>query len=300
MLRWVWGIALGAASLTVFDVVEISGSQNRNVTVKGSDTMVILGQRWAELFMERDPSVTIQVTGGGSGTGIAALVNGTTDIAEASRAMKPKEIEAVLSRRGEDVLELPVAVDGVAVYLHENNPVSELSLEQLRLIYIGATTNWRDLGGGDERIIVYGRENNSGTYVYFKERALSGSDYHPIMQTLPGTAAVINAVAHDPQGIGYGGIAYAHGVKHALVSKDDRSPGVAPTLENVLEARYPISRYLYWYLAGAPVGDVLDFASWVLSTEGQSVVATVGYYPLTEAARQRSLEKLGRRETGTQ
>jgi phosphate transport system substrate-binding protein len=291
MLRSVWGIALSVVFLTA---IELVGSQKRSITVKGSDTMVILGQRWAEIFMELDPSVTIQVTGGGSGTGIAALVNGTTDVAEASRAMKPKEIDSVISRRGEEPLELPVAVDGIAVYVHERNRVRELSLEQLRSIYIGAITNWKDVGGSDERIIVYGRENNSGTHVYFKERVLGNSDYHPIMQTLPGTAAVIHAVAQDPQGIGFGGIAYAHGVKHALVSAGEGSSGVAPTLDNVLEARYPISRHLFWYLVGESE-DVGGFAGWVLSPEGQSVVEKIGYYPLAESDRQRSIEKLRRR-----
>jgi phosphate transport system substrate-binding protein len=254
--------------------------------------MVILGQRWAEVFMNTAAGVTIQVTGGGSGTGIAALINGTTDIAEASRAMKPQEIEALRSRRGREALELPVAVDGLAVFVHESNPVEVLTLEDLRMIYIGAVTNWKDVGGNDARIIVYGRENNSGTYVYFKEHVLRDSDYHPIMQTLPGTAAVINAVAHDPQGIGYGGIAYASGVKHALVKEDESSEALAPTLDNVLEGRYPISRFLYWYLAGAPEGDVRRFAAWVLSPEGQAVVENVGYYPLNDSARERSLEKL--------
>lgn len=288
MRRWVMGAILVVCVAASGD----AWAQKRNITVKGSDTMVILGQRWTEVYMSTDSGVTIQVTGGGSGTGIAALVNGTTDVAEASRAMKPQEIAAVRARRGKRALELPVAVDGLAVFVHESNPVEALSLDQLRSIYIGAVTNWKDVGGEDGRIIVYGRENNSGTYVYFKEHVLQGSDYHPIMQTLSGTAAVINAVAHDPQGIGYGGIAYASGVKHALVKKDEHSEAVAPTLANVLEARYPISRFLYWYLAGVPEGELKRFTAWVLSSEGQAVMESIGYYPLSEDARQRSVEKL--------
>lgn len=293
--RRVWGFALiGGLTLGAALLGEDALAQKRNITVKGSDTMVILGQRWAEVYTNLNDGVAIQVTGGGSGTGIAALVNGTTDIAEASRAMKKDEIDAVRDRRGETVLELPVAVDGLAVFVHESNSVNELSLEQLRLIYIGAYTNWKDVGGDDARIIVYGRENNSGTYVYFKEHVLRGSDYHPIMQTLPGTAAVINAVAQDGYGIGYGGIAYASGVKHALVKKDESSVAVAPTLENVLSARYPISRFLFWYLAGEPEGELREFTAWVLSTEGQAVVENIGYYPLSEDARKHSLGTLTR------
>lgn len=266
--------------------------ERRNITVKGSDTMVILGQRWAETYMHENDAVTIQVTGGGSGTGIAALINGTTDIAEASRSMKPAEIASLEKNRGADALELPVAVDGLAVYIHESNPVRELTLGQLRGVYTGAITNWSQLGGADGRIILYGRENNSGTYVYFKEEVLNDADYHPMMQTLPGTAAVINAVAKDPRGIGYGGIAYAKGVKNALVKKDASSPAVEPTMENVLSARYPISRFLYWYLAGKPTGELEAFALWVLSPEGQAVVENIGYYPLSDEDREASLAML--------
>ncbi len=270
-------------------------AQRRNVTVKGSDTLVILGQRWAEVYMQKNRGITIQITGGGSGVGIAALINGTTDVAEASRSVKDKEIAKLKVRQGKDALELPVAVDGLAVYVHQSNPVRELSLEQLRGIYTRAIRNWKQVGGKDERILLYGRENSSGTYVYFKEYVLKKADYYPTVQTLPGTAAVINAVAKDPRGIGYGGIAYAAGVKAIKVKKDAATPGVEPTLENVLAGRYPISRYLYWYMAGQPTGDVKAFAQWVVSKEGQEVVEKVGYYPLNEKDRLASAAKLGSR-----
>ncbi len=268
-------------------------AQRRNVTVKGSDTLVILGQRWAEVFMSKNKGISVQVTGGGSGVGIAALLNGTTDIAESSRPMKEKEIADLKAKRGKVALELPVAVDGLAVYVHATNPVSELTLAQIKAIYTGATKNWKEVGGNDERIILYSRENSSGTYVYFKEHVLENADYYPTAQTLPGTAAVINAVAKDKRGIGYGGIAYGEGVKHLRVKKDANSPGVEPSMENVLAAKYPISRHLYWYLAGQPTGDVKALAEWVVSKEGQEVVEKVGYYPLNEKDRQASATKLG-------
>jgi len=276
-------VLMGAAALA---------AQQRNVTVKGSDTLVILGQRWAEIYMQKNKGVSIQVTGGGSGTGVAALINGTTDIAESSRPMKDKEKADLKAKRGKDTLELPVAVDGLAVYVHESNPVSELTLAQIKAIYTGAVKNWKEVGGKDERIILYSRENNSGTYVYFKEHVLENADYFPTAQTLPGTAAVINAVAKDRRGIGYGGIAYGKGIKHLRVKKDANSPAVEPSMENVLAARYPISRFLYWYLAGQPTGDVKAFAEWVVSKEGQEVVEKVGYYPLNEKDRQASAAKL--------
>jgi phosphate transport system substrate-binding protein len=267
-------------------------AQQTNITVKGSDTMVILGQRWAETYMKKNPKVTIQVTGGGSGTGIAALINGTTHIAESSRPMKPAEKDNVKARQGKDVLELPVAVDGLAVYVHESNPIQELSVAQIRAIYTGAFKNWKEVGGGDARIVLYSRENNSGTYVYFKEHVLENADFFPTAQTLPGTAAVINAVAKDARGIGYGGIAYGKGIKHLRVKADANSPGVEPSMENVLAAKYPISRHLYWYFAGPPAGELRGFVEWVLTAEGQKVVENVGYYPLNANDLKASAAKL--------
>src|SRR6266852_715046 len=270
-------LALGTATLLVTGAVALM-ADGRNITVKGSDTMVILGQRWAEVFMSKNPGLTIQVTGGGSGTGIAALINGTTDICEASRPMKDSEKADAKAKRGKDVLELPVAVDGLAVYVNEANPLTELTLAQIKSIYTGGVKNWKDVGGSDQKIILYSRENNSGTYVYFKEHVLENGDYYPTAQTLPGTAAVINAVAQDLRGIGYG-------IKHLNIKKDANSPAVAPTMENVLAAKYPISRYLYWYVAGQPQGDNRKLVDWVYSNEGQEIVEKVGYYPLNEPYR---------------
>jgi phosphate transport system substrate-binding protein len=278
------GLLLLAAGAALLAGVSRQGlAQGRNITVKGSDTMVILGQRWAEVYMSKNPGVIIQVTGGGSGTGIAALINGTTDIAEASRPMKDAEKEQTKQKRGKDVVEIPVALDGLAVYVNEQNPVAELSLEQLKRIYTGVVKNWKEVGGRDERIILYGRENSSGTYVYFKEHVLENADYYPTTQTLPGTAAVINAVARDTRGIGYGGIAYGKGIKHLRVRKDANSPAIEPSMDNVVSGVYPISRNLYWYLAGQPAGDLKKLVDWVMSKNGQAVVENVGYYPLPES-----------------
>ncbi len=257
-------------------------SQARNISIKGSDTMVLLGQRWAETYMKTNPGVTIQVTGGGSGVGLAALINGTTDIAEASRPMKDSEKQQLMKNRSLSTFELPVALDGLAVYVHEGNPITELTLEQLKKISTGAVKNWKEVGGSDERIILYGRENSSGTYAYFKEHVLENADYYPTTQTLPGTAAVINAVSKDTRGIGYGGIAYLKGVKALKVKKNASTPGVEPTLENVQKNIYPISRFLYWYLAGQPKDQIKKLTDWVLTPEGQGVISEVGYYPLPQ------------------
>jgi phosphate transport system substrate-binding protein len=277
-----------AAMLSLCILASTAGStpvyaQGRNVTIKGSDTLVILGQRWAEIYMKKNPSASIQVTGGGSGVGIAALINGTTDIAESSRPMKDAEKTQLKEKRGLATVELSVALDGLAVYVHESNPVKELTLAQLKRIYTGAAKNWKDLGGKDERILLYGRENSSGTYAYFKEHVLENADYYPTTQTLPGTAAVINAVSKDIRGIGYGGIAYLKGVRAIKVKKDASSQAVEPTLEAVQKNIYPISRFLYWYMAGKPSGEIKKIADWVVTEEGQAVVKDVGYYPLPVA-----------------
>lgn len=246
--------------------------------------MVLLGQRWAEIYMKKNPGSRIQITGGGSGTGIAALINGTTDICESSRPMKDKEKQQVRAKRNADVKEIPVAVDGLAIYLNSTNPVKELTLDQIKGIYIGKISNWKDVGGKDGRIIAYSRENNSGTYAYFKEHVLGNADFHPAIQTLPGTSAVTNAVAKDLKSIGYGGIAYAKGIHHAMIKKDPSSPAVEPSMENVLTAKYPISRHLYWYTVGEPSGEMKKLVEWILGAEGQKLVQEVGYYPLPKPA----------------
>lgn len=250
------------------------------ITIKGSDTMVILGQRWAENYMKATPGVMVQVAGGGSGTGIAALINGTTDIAEASRPMTDEEKRAAEERHGRKVMEIPTALDGVAIYLNASNPVKELTVAQIRDIYTGKVTRWSDVGGRDEPIVLYGRENNSGTYVFMKEHVLANADYAPQTQTLPGTAAVVNAVAKDPKGIGYGGTAYATGIKLAPIQRDPGAPAVLPSLETVRDGSYPLARKLYWYVLADPRPEVQAMIDWVLGPEGQKIVADVGYFPL--------------------
>jgi phosphate transport system substrate-binding protein len=250
------------------------------ITVKGSDTMVILAQRWAERYMQAHKDAVIQVTGGGSGTGISALINGTTDICNASRPMKPSERDKLKSRYGTRGIEIKAALDGLSVYVHESNPIAELSLEQLRKIYTAKITNWKEVGGPDQRIILYGRENSSGTYVYFKDNVLEGDDYSSTMQTLPGTAAVVNAVAHDKNGIGYGGAAYGKGIRELRVKKDASSVGYTPTLVNIKSGNYPISRFLYMYLRNRPSGTTKDYIDWILGDEGQKIVTEVGYFPI--------------------
>jgi len=272
------GVALGGLTAS-------AGS----ITVKGSDTLVILAQKWAEIYMGKNSGVKIQVTGGGSGTGFAALQNQTTDLCNASRKIKAKEIEACMKAfNGKRPTEYKVAVDGLSIYVNANNPVKELSLEQLEGIFTGKIKNWKDVGGSDLPITVCSRENSSGTYEFFKEHVLKGKDFVASAQTMPGTAGVLNAVANDPKAIGYGGAAYGAGAKHLAVKETDSSPAIEPTEETVLSQKYPIWRYLYVYVNPAQdKGEIASYLGWIRGEDGQKIVKDVGYYPLPENLRQK-------------
>jgi phosphate transport system substrate-binding protein len=248
------------------------------LTIKGSDTMVILGQQWAEAFMKKNPSMRVQVTGGGSGTGIAALLNGTTEIAMSSRAIKPAEAQQVQTRHKAEAQQTAVARDGVTFYVHESSPVRALTLEQLRAIYLGDLKNWKEAGGPDAAIVVYSRENSSGTYVFVKDEVLKGEDFTPDALTLPGTAAVVNAVSKEKHGIGFGGAAYGKGIRELAVKVGNDE--VAPSQENIQSGRYPLSRDLFFYTRGAPSGTAKAFMDFALSPEGQAIVTQVGYFPV--------------------
>jgi phosphate transport system substrate-binding protein len=266
-----------ASFLAIFLALPLA-AQAGNITVKGSDTMVILGQRWAEEFMKKNAGTKLQVTGGGSGTGLAALINGTTEIAMSSRPIKEGETEKLRGRFNTVGNEIAVARDGVTFYVHESNPLTSLTQEQLKGIYLGDITNWKEVGGPDAPIVVYSRENSSGTYVFVKDNLLGGDDYTATAQTLPGTAAVVNAVSKEKFGIGYGGAAYAKGIKELKIKKG--SEEIAPSAENIKSGKYPLSRDLYFYLRSKPTGEVKAFIDFVLSPDGQSIVTRVGYFPV--------------------
>jgi len=257
-----------------------------NITVKGSDTLVVLAQKWAEAYMSKHPGTKIQVTGGGTGTGFAALQNKTTDLCNASRKIKPGEQANCIKAFGRRPTEYKVCLDGLSLYVSADNPVKELSLAQLADIFTGKTRNWKEVGGMDAPIVVYSRENSSGTYEFFKEHVLQGKDFAVGAQTMPGTAAVLQAVAKDKNGIGYGGAAYGAGAKHIRVKQDATSPAVEPTEENVLRGAYPISRSLFVYVNPAlDKGEVAQYLAWIRSDEGQKVVKDVGYFPLPKDQR---------------
>lgn len=279
MSKLIFGAAVCLAALS---------ASAKNITAKGSDTLVILAQKWAEVYMGQHPEVKIQVTGGGSGTGFAALLNQTTDLANASRKIKPKEIEGCLKAFGKRPTEYKVALDGLSVYVNADNSLTELTLEQLEKIFTGKVKNWKDVGGADAPITVYSRENSSGTYEFFKENVLKGQDFAASAQTMPGTAALLQAVSKDKGGIGYGGAAYGHGAKALKIKKDASTPAIEPTEENVVKQAYPIWRYLYIYVNPAlDKGEISAYLNWIRSDAGQKLVKDVGYFPLPAMLREK-------------
>lgn len=276
-LTAVAGIAsvLAGASLTA----QAQGA----LSVKGSDTMVNLSQAWAQAYMKAKPGKIVNVTGGGSTTGIAALINGSCEIANASRKMRGSEFNNAKAR-GFVPFETPVARDGLAIIVHPSNPLTKISMEQLKGIYSGAIKNWSQVGGPSGPIITVGRDSSSGTYGFFQDTVIGvGKPYRPDMQTSPSTNTICQTVAQDVNAIGYVGIAYARKfgsrVKVLPVSKGSGAP-VQPTEENVRNGTYPLWRYLYVYTRGKPSGAAKDFIDWIRSPEGQEVVETVGYYKL--------------------
>lgn len=265
------------------------GEQRQLIQNKGSDTLVNVAQSWAETYQTVDPSVVVAVSGGGSGTGIAALINGTVDIANASREIKEEEIE--LARKGgHEPVEHTVGFDALAVYLHADNPIDTLSLEQLATIYGdgGSSTKWTDLGVevpgcSDQSIVVVSRQNNSGTYAYFREIVLNDGDFRLGTRDMHGSKEVVDLVEKTPCAIGYSGLAYATDtVKMACISIATGGPCVSPSEETASDKTYPIARALYMYTDGQPEGAIANYLDWIKSAAGQCIIMKMGYAPATD------------------
>lgn len=250
------------------------------ITVKGSDTMVHLVADWAEAYMAAHPDTEISVNGGGSGTGIKAFINGTTDVAAASRDMSAEE-KAQAAKAGREPKEIKVALDGIAVVVNPKNPINELTLEQLKKIYTGAYTRWSDVGGPDETIGVLSRESSSGTYVFFQEHVLAKQDYAAHVRLMPATAGIIQTVSDDQWAIGYVGLGYAAGagekIKVVKVKAKDDAPAVAPSEETVKSGEYSIARGLFLYVPANTTPVVQQFVDFVLGAAGQDIVRKDDY-----------------------
>ncbi len=267
-------------------LVTVGSYAKETIQIKGSDTMVNLGQAWSEGFNKEHPDINVSVTGGGSGTGIAALINGTCDIAESSRAMADKELKQA-EDKGIKPTQRIVALDGLAVVVNIKNPVKNLTFDQLRDIFMGNIDNWQTVGGENKPIVILSREVNSGTHIFFKEHVLrmgnakGPEEFSPYALLMPSSQAIAEEVANNENAIGYYGMGYiSPRQKTIAVNKTKPGPFIEPTIENVKTDAYPISRPLYMCTNGAPKGSVKDFIDFVHSKEGQDIVKKLDFVPI--------------------
>jgi len=272
----------------MFATSAFAAKDKNSIQVKGSDTMVNLAQAWAEKYMQENPGDFVAVTGGGSGTGISSLISGTCDIANASRTIKEKEI-ALAKQRGINPFEIKVGLDGLAVVVNPKNPVTKLTIDQLAQIFTGKITNWKEGGGRDAKIVILSREVNSGTHVYFKEHVIrkgnpeGKEEFASGALLLSSSQAIADEVAQNPAAIGYYGMGYISSKqKPIMVAKDEKSEYEVPSIENVINGKYPISRPLFIYTNGQPQGLVKKFVDFALSKEGQDIVLATDFVPVNK------------------
>jgi phosphate transport system substrate-binding protein len=265
-----------------------TAQSSRYIQNKGSDTMVNLALAWAERYQQEKPQISLSVTGGGSGTGITSLLNGTVDIANASRAITPAEIQTAKTN-GFEPVEFTVARDAIAVIVNPNNPVQHLSLKQISRIYRGEINNWEELGGENRPIVRLSRETNSGTHVYFLDTVIrmgSSTDktiFSADTLLLPSSEGIIAELRDNPNAIGYDGLGYVTPeVKVIAVSKLDGGPYIMPSAATVNDKTYPIARDLYMYTHGQPSGAIKDYLDWVVSPEAQKIVTDLGFVPIVK------------------
>ncbi len=265
-----------------------AGGGGTKLVIEGSDTLLELAQKWAEEYKKKNSSVDITVTGGGSGQGITSLINGTADIADASREVSEKE-KTQAKDKGVTLVETPVARDGITIVVHPSNPVKSLTLEQVASIYTGKVKNWKDVGGPDLVITASGRDTASGTYKYFQEDVLKKEEYRADMKSTPSNNAIAGNVSNEKGGIGYIGVAQAAEFTKegklkevAIAFKAGEAP-VLPTPETILSGKYPISRALYNYTRGEPEGVSKEYLSFVTGPEGQKIVEEIGFVTLSKS-----------------
>jgi phosphate transport system substrate-binding protein len=282
----------------------VSGSlfaAKKMVQIKGSDTLVNLVQVLAEKYMEKNPKNPIAVLGGGSGTGIAALINGTCDIANHSRPMKDKE-KKQCEEKGVDYRTFIIAVDGLSVIVNKENPLTEIPMDKIGAIYRGEITNWKEVGGKDMPISLYGRQSNSGTFVFFQEHVLGKQDYSAHMKRMNGNAQIVEGMIQDKAGIGYVGVGYVvdpktkkprTDLKILNVAKDANSDAYSPLNKAAVDSGdYPVARPLFQTSAGKPEGVVRDFLLFILSPEGQKIVEDEGFFPIGKGIIDANMEKM--------
>ncbi|MDD4202284.1 MAG: PstS family phosphate ABC transporter substrate-binding protein [Candidatus Omnitrophica bacterium] len=259
-------------------------AENNMVQIKGSDTLINLVQKMSEVYMEKYPGKNISVTGGGSGTGIAALINKKTDIANASRLIKAKEIQNA-EKEGVTPKRVVIAIDGLSVIVNKDNSVLQLTVDQIGKIFRGEITNWSEVGGDDQAITLYGRQSNSGTFEFLREVVLKG-DYSSNMRQMNGNSQIIEAVKTDIGGIGYVGVGYAkeaEDINIVKVARNSKSPFCSPlNVEDVKSGKYPLSRPLNQYVNGTPANEAKEFILFELSPAGQKIVEEQGFFAIPD------------------
>ena len=269
----------------VFAGVIAAGPALAGVVVKGSDTVLPLSQKEAEVYLQKDKAASVAIIGGGSGVGLAALIDGTCDIAQSSRPIKSKETRQA-KQKGVNPVETVVAKDALTVIVHPSNPVKKLTVQQIGDIFTGVITNWKDVGGPQKSIVVYSRESSSGTYAFFREHVLANKEYTSAALLAPATGAIVQSVSQTEGAIGYVGMAYLTPSVTALeVAAEAGKPYVPASTANALDGSYPISRELFYYTTGQPKGEAKAFIDFILSPEGQKLVEDVGYVPVKPGAR---------------
>ena len=286
-------VGLVAAVVLIAPGVAVRADDDK-IDIKGSDSMVILNQELAAAFANAEPDTALRVSGGGSNRGVAALFRGDVDIAACSRQLLPEEIASFRTRFDREPLILPVALDGLGVYVHNTNPVTRLTLQQVRAIFTGEITNWQDVGGPDRPINVISRDEYSGTYESFKNRVLGDGNFTRAAKFVSTTSTLISMVSRYRWAIGYGGIAYSSGARVVRLAEDDDDLGTLPTVESVSSNRYPLSRMLHYVVDPEKLTPELEtYVRWVLGPEGREQIATVGYYPLSDRDTELALGQLG-------
>lgn len=274
-MRWPADLGVAALVLAAILAVACSAIEGRpEVVIEGSDTMLELNRRLAEEFMRANPGVAVRVSGGGTGSGVDALVAGRVDLCAASRPFTPGEISALHDRFETLGVRVLVARDALSVYLHPSNPVNDLTLGQLRGVFAGTITSWAAVAGAEAPVVPVVRPPSSGTYRFFRDHVLRGLAYASSARTAVRTSDVVRMVAGDPSAIGYGAIVYGRELTHC------RLDGVAPSVQSVRDGSYPLARYLYYYAAEPPEGKVAAFTDWCVGPSGQAVVSEVGFVPL--------------------
>ncbi|MGY8686346.1 MAG: PstS family phosphate ABC transporter substrate-binding protein [Verrucomicrobiales bacterium] len=277
-------LTIGVAALALTSCGKRDDGDTSTIDVNGSDTMLQVGLAWAEAYQVKHPEVLINVNGEGTGTGVTAMINGTTDFAQASRPFKDKEIADIVAKRGVAPMEHVVGFDGIAVYVHPSNPVKSLSIPQLKEIWAegGSVDNWNQVGGPNLPIERFGRSNSSGTYGFFQSAVCGkGVEYKPGTGAQPGSTAVVHLCESTSAGIGYSGMGYKNDkVGWLAVSKTDGGKAYEPSNESVASGNYPIARNLYIYTLGEPTGAVMEYMDWIKGPEGQKILSDEDFVPL--------------------